>query len=425
MRKLFSHLYQKRLKSWNLARRLRKFFFLERATIVRVQGASEDKKFAAEPTRPNSNFLSIFGIVSAAAFQAFFFSAYAGEFTVSEPQKHLFSSSVKEALKSSSISKSRRLLYWTENVQKAKKIAQETDRALLLAFVGSKWCPWSQKLEEEVLTHQDFIKSLKEDFILVWLDFPESTLFSTTVKEENWQLKETYNIQELPTLLLINQEGEVISHFGYIPLDAQSLANTIKEVYGDYEQIKQVLEGAEFATLSSERVQELYLKAKKLDCKRYQEKLLEAGVFKGKGSYFLLEKYASLLEKGKKQEGETVELRKKIADLDPKNAQGTHLQLALLDFQKNSTLSAKKSHTKLAIAPLLDYIQQFGKTDHKNLWRVEMMIAQHLFSKGYSSRALKHAQASYDSAPEEAKAEIAQSLEYLKAQQTSKEEIVR
>ena len=37
-------------------------FFLERATIVCAQGASEDKKFAAEPTQPNSNFSIIFGI---------------------------------------------------------------------------------------------------------------------------------------------------------------------------------------------------------------------------------------------------------------------------------------------------------------------------------------------------------------------------
>ena len=29
-------------------------FFLERTTIVRAQGASEDKKFAAKPTQPNS-----------------------------------------------------------------------------------------------------------------------------------------------------------------------------------------------------------------------------------------------------------------------------------------------------------------------------------------------------------------------------------
>jgi len=39
-----------------LARKRRQFLRLERATIVRAQGASEDRKFAAKPTRPKTNF---------------------------------------------------------------------------------------------------------------------------------------------------------------------------------------------------------------------------------------------------------------------------------------------------------------------------------------------------------------------------------
>jgi hypothetical protein len=38
-------------------------FFLERATIVRAQGASEEKKFAAKPTQPNSKFVTVSGII--------------------------------------------------------------------------------------------------------------------------------------------------------------------------------------------------------------------------------------------------------------------------------------------------------------------------------------------------------------------------
>src|SRR5579862_5245218 len=37
-------------------------FFLERASIVRAQGASENKKFAAKPTKPDSIFSNTFGI---------------------------------------------------------------------------------------------------------------------------------------------------------------------------------------------------------------------------------------------------------------------------------------------------------------------------------------------------------------------------
>jgi hypothetical protein len=62
-RKNMKQLYQKRSQSWNLVRRLQEIFFLERATIVPAQGASEDKKFAAEPTQLNSNFVTISGLI--------------------------------------------------------------------------------------------------------------------------------------------------------------------------------------------------------------------------------------------------------------------------------------------------------------------------------------------------------------------------
>ena len=49
--------YRKCWKNWNLARRLRKFFCLERAATV-----VKDTKFAAKPTQPNFNFSNIFAI---------------------------------------------------------------------------------------------------------------------------------------------------------------------------------------------------------------------------------------------------------------------------------------------------------------------------------------------------------------------------
>lgn len=236
--------------------------------------------------------------------------------------------------------------------------------------------------------------------------------------EDNWRLKENYNIQELPTLLLVDQEGEVISHFSYMPLDAKAFASTILETYLNYEEVKQSVENSDFASLSAEELKKLYVKAKKLESTTFREKLLEAGLNKEKPTFFLLEKYAGLLVNGKKKDQEAVELRKKIVDLDPKNTQGSHLQLALLDFQGKQNTS-KKMNIKSTIEPLLSYIQEFGKTDRENVWKVELMIAQHLFSKGFLSRALHHAEASYNCAPETAKAEIAQSIDYLKAQEIS------
>lgn len=124
-------------------------------------------------------FFKLFGHISyimmATAIQLFPRIGAAAEVNSSiimDSQKNLLSPSIKEALKNSQMIKGRRLIYWIDNYQKGKKSSIEKDKPLLLAFVGTDWCPWSQKLEKEILTESDFVKTLKENFILVWLDFP-------------------------------------------------------------------------------------------------------------------------------------------------------------------------------------------------------------------------------------------------------------
>ena len=57
-------IYWNEFKNWELARRLRKFFCLERETLAERQSASEDKKLAAKPTKSKSNLWVHFGIFS-------------------------------------------------------------------------------------------------------------------------------------------------------------------------------------------------------------------------------------------------------------------------------------------------------------------------------------------------------------------------
>jgi translocation and assembly module TamA len=71
--------YQKRAQSWDLVRRLQNFFFLERTSIVRAQGASEDKKFTTPPTQQNSYFMRVFGISAALFSLLVFYSVSAQE----------------------------------------------------------------------------------------------------------------------------------------------------------------------------------------------------------------------------------------------------------------------------------------------------------------------------------------------------------
>lgn len=336
-----------------------------------------------------------------------------------EKYKKLFSSSVKESLKDAYRQKTQRQRHWTDHYEKAVKVAQEKNKYLLLAFVGSDWCPWSQKFESEILTRSEFIKDLKEDVICVWIDFPENASLSSERLEMNQTLKEKYLVKELPTLILLDPWEEQVAKLNYLPLDCADFAKHIHELIGDFKEMKLVLETSDLTKLKGEELEVLYSKAKKLGCHRYIEAIINAGLTVDRGTYFLLEKYSNCLETGKIKEPQTEELRKTIIAKDPKNQTGAHLKLAMLDFQTLSNLPKKQEKPSGAVDPLLHYIKTFGKKDKENLWRIEMIIAQYLFSKGIVEKALHHANASYHSAPDAIKPEIAQSIDFLKTQDGS------
>jgi len=333
-------------------------------------------------------------------------------------KKHLFSSSVKEGLTEAQFYKNKRVLYWGENYQKALKNCKEAGKSLLIAFVGSEWCPWSQKLQLDVLIKPDFIKILKNDFVFLWIEFPEN--LSSTEKGEKEQLKEKYSIQELPTLVLIDPDGEEMTKIGFMPFEAKEFAVYLIKLHEQFKEIKDCIENFNLKNCTFEELKDYYARADSFTNKDYREKILNVGLQIDEGSYFLLEKYAAFIKNGKIKDPEVLSLRKKITDSDPKNLDGVHLRLAMLDFQKLSSHIRKRDKPAAAIEPLLMYLKEFGQNDLEHVWQIEMTIAKYLFSKGLIQPALEHAKESYKAAPEKIKRDIAQSIDYLEAQNNVK-----
>lgn len=345
--------------------------------------------------------------------------AHEGSFPIDFDQKHLFSSSIKESLKEAYIQKTKRQCFWSENYYKASKISKEKQKFLLLAFVGSDWCPWSQKLETEVLTQAGFTKPLKEDLVFVWVDFPENAKVPLERQETNQYLKEKYHVGELPTLVLVDDTGQQVCAIGYLPLDAEGFARHFLELMTEYKKIKMILETSNLASFSENELESLYLKAKQIGCQKFLDEIMQAGLKSDRGTFFLLERYEDLLGEEKTKEPEVLEIHKTIKARDPANLNGTQLKLAIIQFQRILNHPNKRDKPHAAIEPLIEYIREFGRKDTENAWRVEMMIAEYFFSKGIVGQALHYAASSFDSAPECAKAEIAQSIDYLKTQQIS------
>lgn len=272
---------------------------------------------------------------------------------------------------------------------------------LLIAFLGPNDCPWSQKLDQEVLNDKEFIENIASDLIIFKVQFGK-----------NSQLKEKYQIQEYPFFVLVDSTGEQIARIQYVPLSSKDFAFSIKELLYDYNFIKMAIKNDFLLEMPFEQLKLLYQKAERLENDAFKTAILEKGLQLDIGGYFLFKQYIAFMEKGTMHDFKVLKLRHKILGRDPKNEHGTHLKVAICEFE---TLVKKSKKVQRTLRPLMNYVHEFGKKDQENLWKVEMMIAEYLFTHNFVEEALKHAELSKVAAPESARENVSQSIEYFKA----------
>lgn len=95
---------------------------------------------------------------------------------------------------------------WVDNIDKAREIAADKDRDLLLLFTGSDWCPPCQKLEEEILSKPEFLEEARNQYVLVKLDFPRETPLLPKIQEQNNRLATEFGVNGFPTIILADKE---------------------------------------------------------------------------------------------------------------------------------------------------------------------------------------------------------------------------
>jgi thioredoxin-related protein len=294
---------------------------------------------------------------------------------------------------------------WRSDYEEALRVSKENNQPLLLVFIGEEWCPWSQKLDAEVLSHSQFLQEL-DQFVLVRMNLAQFA----GPEERVCRLKEKYQIQEIPSLVVFTSLGEEMARVGYMPLQPLEFATLFKEIKNSYEEISQ----ADLKNLGIDKLKELYMASLKYGFNQYRYEILAAGLQLDKTPFFLLEKYKLLIEDGKMKKAEALAVRKELVKRDPKNGYGVHRTLAIVDFHKLSNRYRLRKKPDEVVKPLLDYIKKFGSSDEEHLWKIEMMIAQFYFSRDKVETALMHAERSYQVAPEAFKEEISQSIDFLK-----------
>lgn len=131
---------------------------------------------------------------------------------------------------------------WITNARKARAIAAQSRRTILMAFTGLKWCPYCQKQEEEVFDTQAFKDYARYNLVLLRVDFPQEEKASPdaepaaqkgpvdVVKKERDELADRYNVRGFPTNIVLNAASQKIATFGYLKGGPDVILSQMKAV---------------------------------------------------------------------------------------------------------------------------------------------------------------------------------------------------
>jgi thioredoxin-related protein len=100
---------------------------------------------------------------------------------------------------------------WLTSYEKALAQAKTENKAILLDFTGSDWCPYCIQMDKEVLTKQEFKDYAAQNLVLMLVDFPNSKPQSSHVKAQNQQLQTQFGVTGYPTFILVSPSGDVLT----------------------------------------------------------------------------------------------------------------------------------------------------------------------------------------------------------------------
>lgn len=99
---------------------------------------------------------------------------------------------------------------WTADFEAGLAQAKKENKAVLVEFTGSDWCPPCIMMRKNVFSKKEFVESASKNFVLVELDFPNK---DKELKKKNQPYAEKYKIEGYPTVILMDADGKEFNRF--------------------------------------------------------------------------------------------------------------------------------------------------------------------------------------------------------------------
>jgi len=122
---------------------------------------------------------------------------------------------------------------WLTDYAKAQAQAKKENKAILMDFTGSDWCPPCQQIKKTVFSASEFAKFATQNLVLVEVDFPENKEQTETLKKANAELEKKFNVDGYPTLIVVDaSDKELFREVGYDGSSAKEYVGKLAKALG-------------------------------------------------------------------------------------------------------------------------------------------------------------------------------------------------
>jgi thioredoxin-related protein len=104
---------------------------------------------------------------------------------------------------------------WLSDFATAQQSAKSQQKPILLNFTGSDWCPPCVVLKRDVFSTPQFIEYAKANLVLMEVDFPRGKTLPDSIKKQNDQLRDEYNISGYPTIIILDAVSKKIGEISF------------------------------------------------------------------------------------------------------------------------------------------------------------------------------------------------------------------
>lgn len=104
---------------------------------------------------------------------------------------------------------------WSSDYPAVKAAAEAEKAPLFLLFTGSDWCHWCKLMDKQVFSKPEWQTFAAQNLYLAYLDFPSDKVKQPEeLHNQNVRLREDFNVEGYPTMILLDHEGKQLGSFG-------------------------------------------------------------------------------------------------------------------------------------------------------------------------------------------------------------------